>query len=105
MRTRTPSTIVDRTLKFLKDIHHQLKRDPQPRALYTAMTYHLSPTTLIAAKRMGILRRAGWNWYWMVGRPDKEMATQLHEEQVKLSRKYTANYRRYRRTHGRVHKQ
>lgn len=82
------ATVVSRTLDFLREAHRMIagKENATPCMLYSAMTHHLGWDTMNAAVRLGIIRREGWRWHWMLdGRPNKKLAQAVYEERRRLA--------------------
>jgi hypothetical protein len=100
MKYIEPKTVQPRILKFLQDVHHQVKvkKDDMPRMLYTAMSYRLGHPHIAAAKALRPIHKVGWRWYWIADqKPTKAMAKAVHERQKEVLKGYTHNMNRKRR--------
>lgn len=81
-------TIVERTLEFLTEAHRFIgaRENSSVCMLYSAMTHHLGWDTMNAAVRLGILRRNGRTWHWMIAsRPNLALAEQVVKERRRLA--------------------
>ncbi len=81
-------TIVERTLEFLTEAHRFIgaRENSSVCMLYSAMTHHLGWDTMNAAVRLGILRREGRLWHWMIAsRPTMALAEQVYKEKKRLA--------------------
>lgn len=95
MKLRNPRATKDkRTLDFLRDVHQQLKTDPEVRMGFTAQVHYLSPAVVGAASRAGIIQQYGWSWKWVPRRAPKQQDVEAIRD---AERRYVARYKAFRK--------
>lgn len=89
---RSQEEVIQDVHLFLQAIYKEVDADPQTRMVYSAMTFHLPATYSGVLQQMGIVKKAGWNWYWMTDAPSEDLAVKVYIKHQELAASLRAIY-------------